>query len=159
MKGQGKSVVRILFLSTGLLLSSVQAVQACATPIFYAKTLNHHKEVSICLNAPYVTYSFGKIGAKHKEMDINVPVADTSYASQNGQNFSVHDFTVKNGNTYYEASAGEADGGKPYASLSVYKGAPASGKLLAEIKLDTQTVVNNIDNSLAESGVPESDTL
>ncbi|MGL5288368.1 MAG: hypothetical protein ACRC9N_02550 [Aeromonas sp.] len=159
MNGQCKRVIRMLLLSTGLLLSSVQAVQACAVPIFYAKTLNHHKEVSICLNAPYVTYSFGKIGAKHKEMDINVPVANTSYAVSRSQVVSVNNFTVRNGNTYYQASAGRVDGGEPYGSLSVYKGAPGTGKLLVDIKLDTNTVVNNISGSLAEDGVPESDTL
>ncbi|MGL4352098.1 MAG: hypothetical protein ACRCT2_16375 [Plesiomonas shigelloides] len=106
-----------------------------------------------------MTYSFGKIGAKHKEMDINIPVANTSYAVSRSQVVSVNNFTVRNGNTYYEASAGYVEGGAPYASLSVYKGKPGTGKRLADIKLDTNTVVNNISGSLSEYGVPESDIL
>ena len=58
-----------------------------------------------------------------------------------------------------ERVGGEVDDGEPVASLYVYKGAPESGKLLAEIKLDTHTVVNNISHALADDGIAESDSL
>ncbi|SUX37635.1 Uncharacterised protein [Cedecea davisae] len=133
--------------------------QRCAKPVFYAQTANHKKEVEICIIAPSVSYSFGKTGAKSKEMDITVPVANTSYAYQSNQAISIQDFTVKNGDTSYQISAGTNDSGEPLASLYVYKGTPETGKLLAEIKLDPATVANNISHSLAEEGVKESDSL
>ncbi|EPF13882.1 hypothetical protein HMPREF0201_04075 [Cedecea davisae DSM 4568] len=92
-------------------------------------------------------------------MDITVPVANTSYAYQSNQAISIQDFTVKNGDTSYQISAGTNDSGEPLASLYVYKGTPETGKLLAEIKLDPATVANNISHSLAEEGVKESDSL
>ncbi|HFI1561977.1 TPA: hypothetical protein ACGPLG_000358 [Yersinia enterocolitica] len=163
MKGQFKSLVRVFLLSTGLLLSCVHAVQAdnsrCVKPVFYAKTLNHNKEVTICMDTPYVSYSFGKTGTPHKEMDITVPAANTTYAYQNNQVIGIQEFTVRKGDTRYQVSAGTNDDGEPVASLYVYKGAPDTGKLLAEIKLDTHTVVNNISHALADDGIAESGSL
>lgn len=54
--------------------------QRCAKPVFYAQTLNHKKEVEICIITPSVSYSFGKTGAEHKEMNITVPAQTTGYA-------------------------------------------------------------------------------
>ncbi|MDM2838723.1 hypothetical protein OGY69_07605 [Citrobacter sp. Cpo086] len=131
----------------------------CAKPVFYAQTANHKKEVEICIVTPSVSYSFGKVGAKNKEMDITVPAGSTTYAYQNNQVISIQDFTVRNGDTHYQVSAGSNDEGEPLASLYVYKGTPESGKLLAEIRLDPATVVNNISHALAEEGIPEADSL
>ncbi|AJK17063.1 MULTISPECIES: hypothetical protein [Yersinia pseudotuberculosis complex] len=96
-----------------------------AKPVFYAQTLNHKKEVEICIITPSVSYSFGKTSTKSKEMNITVPMGNTSYAYQSNQGF-----TVRNGDTRYQVSAGTNDGGEPVASLYGYK-----GKVLAEIKL------------------------
>ncbi|WP_261371460.1 hypothetical protein [Yersinia frederiksenii] len=167
-----KSIVGFWLLSAGFLLSSATLVHAetpesirqtqsqrCTKPVFYAQTLNHKKEVEICIDTPYVSYSFGKTGTSHKEMDITVPVANTTYAYQNNQFISIQEFTVRNGDTRYQVSAGTNDDGEPVASLYVYKGTPETGKLLAEIKLDTHTVVNNISHALADDGITESDSL
>lgn len=163
MKGQCKSLTRIFLLSTGLMLSGLHAAQAdnqsCAKTIFYAQTLNHNKEVAICIDTPYVSYSFGKTGTAHKDMDITVPAANTTYAYQSNELISIQEFTVRNGDTRYQVSAGTNDSGEPVASLYVFKGAPDTGKLLAEIKLDRDTVVNNISHSLAEDGVIQADSL
>ncbi|MBI6179180.1 hypothetical protein JEQ07_02010 [Serratia proteamaculans] len=163
MTGQLKSVASVLLLSIGLLLSCMHAAQAenqrCEKPVFYAQTANHKKEVEICIVTPSVLYSFGKTGATHKEMDITVPVGNTSYAYQSNQVISIQELTVRNGGTSYQISAGINDEGEPLASLYVYKGTPETGKLLAEIKLDPHTVVNNISHGLAEDGIPESDSL
>ncbi|EEQ03007.1 hypothetical protein yrohd0001_2280 [Yersinia rohdei ATCC 43380] len=165
-----KSIVGFWLLSAGLLLPSVTVAQAdtsvslrqtqrCAKPVFYAQTLNHKKEVEICIVTPTVSYSFGKISAKSKEMNITVPVGNTSYAYQSNQVISIQEFTVRKGDTSYQVSAGTNDDGEPVASLYVYKGTPETGKLLAEIKLDTHTVVNNISHALADDGIAESDSL
>ncbi|CNE30955.1 hypothetical protein [Yersinia intermedia] len=167
-----KNIVGFWLLSAGLLLSSVTLAHAeapesirqtqsqrCAKPVFYAQTLNHKKEVEICIVTPSVSYSFGKTGTPHKEMNITVPVGNTSYASQSNQVISIQEFTVRNGEIRYQVSAGTNDDGEPVASLYVYKGAPETGKLLAEIKLDPHTVVNNISHALAEEGVAGSDSL
>lgn len=161
-----------LLLSAGVMLASLSAVNAstpntpvqayhprCENPIFYAQTANHKKEVEICLITPSVSYSFGKTGAKHKEMDITVPAHTTTYAYQHNQAISLQEFTVRNGNTSYLVSAGTNDEGKPFASLDVYQGTSEAGKHLAEIRLDPNTVVNNISHTLAEEGVAESDSL
>ncbi len=92
---------------------------------FYAQTLNHKKEVEICIITPSVSYSFGKTSTKSKEMNITVPMGNTSYAYQSNQGF-----TVRNGDTRYQVSAGTNDDGEPVASHYGYK-----GKVLAEIKL------------------------
>lgn len=152
-----KSIVGFWLLSAGFLLSSATLVHAetpesirqtqsqrCAKPVFYAQTLNHKKEVEICIDTPYVSYSFGKTGTLHKEMDITVPASNTTYAYQNNQVISIQEFTVRNGNTRYQVSAGTNDGGEPVASLYVYKGAPETGKLLAEIKLDSRAKIHRI---------------
>lgn len=158
-----KSIASVLLLSTGLLLSCMNAAQAegprCAKLVFYAQTLNHNKEVEICIDTPHVSYSFGKTGATNKEMEITVPVGNTSYAYQNNQVISLQEFTVRNGDTAYQISAGTNDEGEPVASLYVFKGAPDTGKLLAEIKLDPHTTVNNISHTLADDGIAESDSL
>lgn len=133
--------------------------QRCAKPVFYAQTTNHKKEVEICIVTPSVSYSFGKVGAGSKEMDITVPAQATTYAYQSNQVISIQDFTVRNGDTSYQVSAGSNDSGEPFASLYVYKGTPETGKLLAEIKLDPNTVANNISHSLANEGVVQSDSL
>lgn len=133
--------------------------QHCAKPVFYAQTANHKKEVEICLIIPSVSYSFGKTDAEHKEMDITVPAHATTYAYQNNQVISLQEFTVRNGDISYQVSAGTSDEGRPFASLDVYQGTPATGKRLAEIRLDPNTVVNNISHSLAQEGVAESDNL
>ncbi|WP_431296891.1 hypothetical protein [Rahnella sp. PAMC 25559] len=159
MTEQLKSIVSVLLLSTGLLLSCMNAVQAegphCAKPVFYAQTLNHNKEVEICIDTLHVSYSFGKTGATNKEMDITVPAASTTYAYQSNQVISIQEFTVRNGETRYQVSAGSNDEGEPVASLYVFKGAPDTGKLLAEVKLDPHTVVNNISHALADDGVAQ----
>ncbi|SUW65474.1 Uncharacterised protein [Buttiauxella agrestis] len=159
MTDQLKSIVSVLLLSTGLLLSCMNAVQAegprCVKPVFYAQTLNHNKEVEICIDTLHVSYSFGKTGATNKEMDITVPAASTTYAYQINQVISIQEFTVRNGETRYQVSAGTNDEGEPVASLYVFKGAPDTGKLLAEVKLDPHTVVNNISHALADDGVAQ----
>ncbi|VXC72773.1 conserved exported hypothetical protein [Enterobacterales bacterium 8AC] len=134
-------------------------LQRCAKPVFYAQTANHKKEVEICVITPSVSYSFGKVGALHKEMDLIVPAENTTYAYQNNQVVSVQSFTVKNGNIRYEIFAGTNDDGGSFASLNVYQGTPEKGKRLAEIKLDPNTVVSNISQALWKEGIVESDSL
>ena len=161
-----------LLLSTGIMLASLSPVNAgtpnalvqahhqrCGKPVFYAQTVNHKKEVEICIITPSVSYSFGRTGAAHKEMDITVPANTTTYAYQNNQVISLQEFTVRNGDTSYQVSAGTNDEGKPFASLDVYQGTPERGKHLAEIPLDPTTVVNNISYALVQEGVAESDSL
>lgn len=167
-----KSIVGFWLLSAGILLSSVTLTHAetpesirqtqsqrCAKPVFYAQTLNHKKEVEICIDTPYVSYSFGKTSTSHKEMDITVPVANTTYAYQSNQVISIQEFTVRNGGTSYQISTGTNDESEPLASLYVYKGTPETGKLLAEIKLDPHTVVINISHALADDGIAQADGL
>ncbi|MFK3914089.1 hypothetical protein ACI2JI_18665 [Enterobacter cancerogenus] len=161
-----------LLLSAGMMLASLSAVNAatadaliqahhqrCGKPVFYAQTANHKKEVEICIITPSVSYSFGRTSAEHKEMDITVPANTTTYAYQSNQLISLQEFTVRNGNTSYQVSAGTNDEGIPFASLDVYKGTPGTGKHLAEIRLDPGTVVNNISHALEQEGVAESDSL
>lgn len=161
-----------LLLSAGMMLASLSAVNAgtpdaliqahhprCGKPVFYAQTANHKKEVEICIITPSVSYSFGKTGAEHKEMDITVPAHTTTYAHQSNQVISLQEFTVRNGDTSYQVSAGTNDEGRAFASLDVYQGTPEAGKHLAEIRLDPDTVVNNISHALAQEGVAESDSL
>lgn len=163
---------KALLLSAGRMLTALSAVNAatpdaliqahhqrCGKPVFYAQTANHKKEVEICIITPSVSYSFGKTGAEHKEMDISVPANTTTYAYQNNQVIRLQEFTVRNGDTSYQISAGTNDEGKPFASLDVYQGTPELGKHLAEIRLDPDTVVNNISHALAQEGVAESDSL
>ena len=161
-----------LLLSTGMMLATLSAAKAgtpdaliqthhqrCGKPVFYAQTANHKKEVEICIITPSVSYSFGKTSAEHKEMDITVPAHAATYAYQSNQVISLQEFTVRNGDTTYQVSAGTSDEGKPFASLDVYRGTPEAGQHLAEIRLDPNTVVNNISHTLAEEGVAESDSL
>jgi hypothetical protein len=161
-----------LLLSAGMMLASLSAVNAatpapliqahhqrCGKPVFYAQTANQKKEVEICIITPSVSYSFGKTGAEHKEMDLTVPANTTTYAYQSNQVISLQEFTVRNGNTSYQISAGTNDEGRPFASLDVYQGTPEAGKHLAEIRLDPDTVVNNISHALAQEGVAESESL
>lgn len=167
-----KSISRCLVLNAVILFSVTSVAHAatqdtlrqahyqrCAKPVFYAQTTNHKKEVEICIVTPSVSYSFGKVGAKSKEMNLTVPAGSTTYAYQNNQVISIQDFTVRNGDTSYQVSAGSNDFGEPFASLYVYKGTPETGKLLAEIKLAPDTVANNISHSLAEEGVIQADSL
>ncbi|MFH3516962.1 MULTISPECIES: hypothetical protein [Citrobacter] len=167
-----KTITRHLLLSAAVLFTATSVLHAatpdtlrqahgprCAQPVFYAQTVNHKKEVEICLVTPSVSYSFGKTGAKNKEMNLTVPAGSTSYAYSSNQVISIQNFTVRNGDTSYQVSAGSDDAGEHFASLYVYKGMPESGKLLAEIRLDPVTVVNNISHSLAEEGIPEADSL
>ncbi|EPN2805209.1 hypothetical protein ACTWOG_002909 [Serratia marcescens] len=161
-----------LLLSVGMMLASLSPVNAgtpnalvqahhqrCGKPVFYAQTVNHKKEVEICIITPSVSYSFGRTGAAHKEMDITVPAHTTTYAYQSNQVISLQEFTVRNGDVSYQISAGTNDEGKLFASLDVYQGTPETGKHLAEIRLDPNTVVNNISHALAQEGVAESDSL
>ncbi|WP_244643612.1 hypothetical protein [Erwinia persicina] len=161
-----------LLLSAGMMLASLSAANAatpdaliqahhqrCGKPVFYAQTANHKKEVEICIISPSVSYSFGKTGAEHKEMDITVPANTTTYAYQSNQVISLQEFTIRNGDTSYQVSAGTNDEGRPFASLDVYQGTPETGKHLAEIRLDQDTVVNNISHALEQEGVAESDSL
>ncbi|CFQ96255.1 MULTISPECIES: hypothetical protein [Yersinia] len=161
MTDQLKNIASVLLLSIGLLLPLMNAAQAegplCAKPVFYAQTLNHNKEVEICIDTPHVSYSFGKTGATNKEMDITVPAANTTYAYQSNQVISIHEFTVRNGETRYQVSTGTNDEGEQVSSLYVFKGAPDTGKLLAEIKLDPHTVVNNISHALVDDGIAQAD--
>ncbi|EIT7187616.1 hypothetical protein MZT64_003363 [Serratia marcescens] len=92
-------------------------------------------------------------------MDITVPAHTTTYAYQSNQVISLQEFTIRNGDTSYQISAGTNDEGRPFASLDVYQGTPEAGKHLAEIRLDPDTVVNNISHALAQEGVVESDSL
>ncbi|MFZ5001094.1 hypothetical protein ACOY5P_17115 [Enterobacter asburiae] len=161
-----------LLLSAGMMLASLSAVNAatpdaliqahhqrCGKPVFYAQTVNHKKEVEICIITPSVSYSFGRTDAEHKEMNITVPAHTTTYAYQSNQVISLQEFTVRNGDTSYQVSAGTNDEGRPFASLDVYQGTPEAGKHLAEIRLDPDTVVNNISHALEQEGVAESDSL
>ena len=168
-----KSITRILILNAVIVFSAISGAayavpqdslhQApgprCAKPVFYAQTANHKKEVEICIATTSVSYSFGKVGAKNKEMDITVHAGSATWAYQSNQVISIQNFTVRNGYTHYQVSAGSNDAGEPFASLYVYKGTPETGKLLAEIRLDPDTVVNNISHSLAEEGVIQADSL
>lgn len=167
-----KTITRHLLMSAAVLFIATSVLHAattdalpqapgprCAKPVFYAQTVNHKKEVEICIVTPSVSYSFGKVGAKNKEMDITVPAGKTTWAYQRNQVISIQNFTVRNSDTTYQVSAGSNDAGEPVASLYVFKGTPETGKRLAEIKLDPGTVVNNISHALAEEGIPEADSL
>ncbi|WP_237142377.1 hypothetical protein [Serratia liquefaciens] len=57
-------------------------INAAVNPSSTRRTANHKKEVAICIITPSVSYSFGKTGAEHKEMDITVPARATTYAYQ-----------------------------------------------------------------------------
>ncbi|MBH2717033.1 hypothetical protein I5Q16_19070 [Serratia marcescens] len=92
-------------------------------------------------------------------MDITVPAHTTTYAYQSNQVISLQELTVRNGDVSYQVSAGTNDEGKLFASLDVYKGTPDTGKHLAEIRHDPDTVVNNISHSLEQEGVAQSDSL
>ncbi|HBB6758426.1 TPA: hypothetical protein JD366_002286 [Citrobacter amalonaticus] len=92
-------------------------------------------------------------------MNITIPAGSTSYTYTNNQVISIQNFTVRNGDTSYQVSAGSDDSGEPFASLNVYKGIPETGKLLAEIRLDPVTVENNIGHALADESIPEADSL
>lgn len=133
--------------------------QRCAKPVFYAQTLNHKKEVEICIVTPSVSYSFGKTGAEHKEMNITVPAQTTGYAYQSNQVISLQEFTVRNGDTTYLVSASSEDDGKPFAALDVYRGTPDTGKHPATITLDPDTVVNDISHELQDEGIPQQEGL
>lgn len=133
--------------------------QRCAKPVFYAQTLNHKKEVEICIVTPSVAYSFGKTGAEHKEMNITVPAQMTGYAYQSNQVISLQEFSIRNSGTTYQVSAGGNDEGKPFAALDVYQGSPDTGKHLATITLDPDTVVNDISHALQDEGIPQQDGL
>ena len=165
-----KHIAGSLILGTGLLvlMSMAQAdtpksieeahLQRCAKPVFYAQTANHKKEVEICIITPSVSYSFGKVDSAHKEIDLIVPVQNTAYTYRNNQLISLQTFIVKNGKTHYEIFAGRNDEGKPIANLNVYQGTPESGKRLAEIKLDPNTMVNNISHALSEDSIADSES-
>ncbi|EMW2202656.1 hypothetical protein AAEQ26_003935 [Enterobacter hormaechei] len=92
-------------------------------------------------------------------MDITVPAQMTGYAYQSNQVISLQEFTVRNGDTTYLVSAGSSDEGKPFAALDVYQGNPDSGKHLATITLDPNTVVNDISHALQDEGIPQQDGL
>ncbi|MBI6152213.1 hypothetical protein JEP92_09070 [Serratia surfactantfaciens] len=92
-------------------------------------------------------------------MGITVPAHTTTYAYQSNQVISLQEFTVRNGDTSYQVSAGTSDEGRPFASLDVYQGTPVTGKSLAKIRLDPDTVVNNISHSFEQEGVAQSDSL
>lgn len=167
-----KHPTTLLLLSAGLTLASLPNANAgtsdalrgahylrCAKPVFYAQTLNHKKEVEICIVTPSVSYSFGKTGAEHKEMNITVPAQMTRYAYQSNQVISLQEFSIRNGDTTYEVSAGSDDDGKPFAALDVYRGSPDTGKHLATIGLDPDTAVNNISHALQSEGIAEQDSL
>ncbi|QJW56502.1 hypothetical protein HL670_03398 [Serratia plymuthica] len=132
-----------LQLCAGMILASLSAANA-GTPDALIQA--HHQRC-------------GKPGAEHKEMDITVPAHATTYTYQNNQVISLQEFTIQNGDTSYQVSAGTNDEGKPSASLDVYQGTPETGKHLADIQLAPDTVVNNISHALTEEGVAESDSL
>ncbi|EHN8908283.1 hypothetical protein F6T93_001552 [Enterobacter hormaechei] len=92
-------------------------------------------------------------------MDITVPAQATGYAYQSNQVISLQEFSVRNGDTTYEVSAGSDDDGKPFAALDVYRGNPDTGKHLATISLDPDTVVNDISHGLQDEGIPQQDGL
>ncbi|HEN4996627.1 TPA: hypothetical protein U6I48_002119 [Klebsiella aerogenes] len=84
-----KHIVALLLTGCGLTLALLPVASAntpdalhnahyqrCSKPVFYAQTMNHKKEVEICIITPSVSYLFGKIGAE----DIFVPAQRTSYA-------------------------------------------------------------------------------
>ncbi|ULH13064.1 hypothetical protein MF265_10025 [Serratia marcescens] len=167
-----KHITGLLLTGCGLTLALLPAAHAetpdvlrdahylrCAKPVFYAQTLNHKKEVEICIVTPSVAYSFGRTGAEHKEMDIAVPAQKTGYAYQSNQVISLQEFSVRNGDTTYQVSAGSNDEGKPFAALDVYRGSPDTGKHLATIALDPDTVVNDISHGLQDEGIPRQDDL
>lgn len=127
----------------------------CGKPVFYAQTLDHTKEVQICIVTPSVSYSFGGVGTDSKELDISVPVKDANYTYQTNRVISVYEFTVKTGDIRYQVSTGVNDEGQPLASLTVYRGEPESGHRMADIALDPATVVNEISYDLQNDGVVE----
>lgn len=103
-----KTITRHLLMSAAVLFTATSVLHAattdalpqapgprCAKPVFYAQTVNHKKEVEICIVTPSVSYSFGKVGAKNKEMDITVPAGNTIYAYQSNQVISIQNFTVR----------------------------------------------------------------
>ena len=92
-------------------------------------------------------------------MDITVPAQATGYAYQSNQVISLQEFTVRNGDTTYQVSAGSDDDGNPFSALDVYRGSPDTGKHLATITLDPNTVVNDISHGLQNEGISEKDGL
>ncbi|EMZ7258525.1 hypothetical protein ABE341_005139 [Salmonella enterica] len=92
-------------------------------------------------------------------MNITVPAQTAGYAYQSNQVISLQEFTVRNGDTTYQVSAGSDDDGKPFAAIDVYRGTPDTGKHLATITLDPDTVVNDISHGLQDEGIPQQDGL
>ncbi|HDY8317578.1 TPA: hypothetical protein RRG75_002824 [Klebsiella pneumoniae] len=92
-------------------------------------------------------------------MDITVPAQMTGYAYHSNQIISLQGVTVRNGDTTYLVSAGWDDESKPFAALDVYRGTPDTGKHLAPLTLDPNTVVNDISHGLQNEGISEQDGL
>jgi hypothetical protein len=158
-----------LLLSTGMMLATLSAAKA-GTPDAYRHTTNAAESPSLrrplttkkrsrFASSPrrYRTHS-GRPAQSIRKWTLPYRHAAT-YAYQSNQVISLQEFTVRNGDTSYQVSAGTNDEGKPFASLDVYQGTPEAGKHLAEIRLAPDTVVNNISHALAEEGVVESDRL
>lgn len=116
--------------------------------IFRAETANHKKEVLVCQWNTNVFYEFGKIAAqpelslKKDNTEVKVMIHDDQYRSAEGLAF-------KNGNvTYHISFINNMDNGSQESYLLVYNN--KTGKEMANITLDPETVVNYIRSNFVE---------
>lgn len=115
--------------------------------LFYGQTQDHKKEVLVCQWNTTVFYRFGKVGQK-PELDMKLPVSKVNDDIVDNNTQSSEALLIKKGNIVYQVGHVEdllTAKGVDYITVIDYGKGP-----LAEILLDSDTVVNSIRNSFVK---------
>ncbi|MFZ4171109.1 hypothetical protein ACEV60_21010 [Enterobacter ludwigii] len=109
--------------------------------VFYGKTTNHNKAVEICNFAKEYNYIFGKIDGI-PELNIYIPSSKIKIENLKGHNVGITTIMVPNGNVKYEVGYTQSEGTEGEYAINVWQ----KDKKIAAVKLDPETVINNIGN-------------
>lgn len=136
----GCLVLIIAGLSSGFVIASGMPCGG-GSVVFYGKTTNHNKAVEICNFANEYNYIFGKVDDT-PELNIYIPSSKIKIESLKGHDVGITTITLPNGNVKYEVGYTQSEGTKGEYAINVWQ----KEKIIAAVKLDPETVINNIGN-------------
>ena len=107
--------------------------------VFYGKTLSHNKSVEVCKLTDGYNYKFGKSEGT-PDINITVPVDNVELDDLKGYDTGITTIAIPNGNVKYKVGYVMPEGMEGRYEITVWQ----NEKKLALIKLDKDTVTNNI---------------
>lgn len=150
-----KKKLFLLTILVSLNAYSFEGKNICKENIFKGLSKDHLKQIAVCKTKDgFISYTEGTISDKDPDVDILIPVADTTWDNIFKDDISIYALNFFHEKNKYSLILGyERDGDG--AVSGVYVTEKDKGLAVRELQLDPETVEENITPSLTDYGIDQ----